>query len=91
MSQQEQRLLGQAANNLQQRDAALIALHRVEDEVLHLKALITVRPASGRKEEKQKNACVEAWLNQLHQYERCSTSSSAIINKQHTRCMLDAY
>ena len=42
MSQQEQRLLGQAANNLQQRDAALSALHRVEDEVLHLKASIAV-------------------------------------------------
>lgn len=43
MSSQEQRLLGQAANNLQQRDAALIALHRVEDEVLHLKETIAVR------------------------------------------------
>lgn len=43
MSSQEQRLLGQAANNLQQRDAALSALHRVEDEVLHLKATVAVR------------------------------------------------
>ena len=42
MSQQEQRLLGQAANNLQQRVAALSALHRVEEEVLHLKANIVV-------------------------------------------------
>ncbi|DBA80729.1 hypothetical protein WJX77_001532 [Trebouxia sp. C0004] len=40
MSSQEQRLMGQAANNLQQRDAALTALHRVEDEVLHLKATV---------------------------------------------------
>lgn len=39
MAQQEQRLLGQAANTLQQRDAALSALHRVEEEVLHLKAM----------------------------------------------------
>ena len=43
MSQQEQRLMGQAANNLQQRDAALSALHRVEEEVSHLKATIAVR------------------------------------------------
>ena len=57
MSQQEQRLLGQAANNLQQRDAALIALHRVEDEVLHLKAVIAVRSASGRKEVKEQCLC----------------------------------
>ena len=43
MSQQEQRLLGQVANNLQQRDAALTALHRVEEEVSHLKDTIAVR------------------------------------------------
>ena len=43
MSCQEQRLMGQAANNLQQRDAALTALHRVEEEVLHLKATVAVR------------------------------------------------
>ncbi len=42
MSSQEQRLMGQAANNLQQRDAALSALHRVEDEVLHLKTTVAV-------------------------------------------------
>ena len=42
MAQQEQRLLGQAANSLQQRDAALSALHRVEEEVQHLKVTVTV-------------------------------------------------
>ena len=44
LAQQEQRLLGQAANNLQQRDAALTALHQVEDEVVHLKLAIQVQP-----------------------------------------------
>lgn len=39
MAQQEQRLLGQAANTLRQRDAALSALHRVEEEVQHLKSV----------------------------------------------------
>ena len=43
IAQQEQRLLGQAANNLQQRDAALTALHQVEDEVVQLKLVIQVR------------------------------------------------
>ena len=42
MAQQEQRLLGQAANSLQQRDAALSALHRVEEEVQHLKVTVAV-------------------------------------------------
>ena len=42
MAQQEQRLLGQAANTLQQRDAALSALHRVEEEVQHLKVTVAL-------------------------------------------------
>ena len=43
MAAQEQKLMGQAANYLQQRNAALSALHRVEDEVQHLKGAISVR------------------------------------------------
>lgn len=42
-ARQEQRLLGQAANSLQQRDAALAALHQVEEEVLQLKSALRVR------------------------------------------------
>lgn len=42
MAQQEQRLLGQAANTLQQRDAALSALHQVEEEVQHFKVTVAV-------------------------------------------------
>lgn len=42
MAQQEQRLLGQAANILQQRDAALSALHRMEEEVQHYKVMLAV-------------------------------------------------
>lgn len=42
MVQQEQRLAGQAANSLQQRDAALTALHQAEDEVMHLKLTLRV-------------------------------------------------
>ena len=42
MSRQEQQLLGQAANSLQQRDAALTALHQVEDEVVQLKKSLRV-------------------------------------------------
>ena len=42
MSRQEQQLLGQAANSSQQRDAALTALHQVEDEMLQLKKALRV-------------------------------------------------
>ena len=42
MAQQEQKLLGQAANTLQQRDAALSALHQVEEEVQHFKVTVAV-------------------------------------------------
>lgn len=42
MSRQEQQLLGQAANILQQRDAALAALHQVEEEVVQLKLALQV-------------------------------------------------
>lgn len=39
---QEQRLLGQASNSLQQRDAALAALHQVENELVQLKMALQV-------------------------------------------------
>ena len=42
MARQEQRLLGQAANSLQQRNAALSALQQVEEEVQHLKVTVAV-------------------------------------------------
>ena len=57
MSQQEQRLLGAAANNLQQRDAALSALHRVEEEVLHLKSTIAVSSTLGVLSQTDPNRC----------------------------------
>lgn len=58
MAQQEQKLLGQAANTLQQRDAALSALHQVEEEVQHFKVTVAVGHNSSHSAFTYINSCM---------------------------------
>lgn len=91
MSQQEQRLLGQAANNLQQRDAALSALHRVEEEVLHLKGCIAVSSAAPANSQHAATRLQAAWSALQHALQRfCLYASAGSTSMQTPGCDVPA-